>query len=54
MVWTVKVGADVHRDAREGVPEFERAFRERFSTYTLAAKRHIDSTTIFDVQGVVC
>jgi hypothetical protein len=54
MVWTVKVGADVHRDAREGVLEFERAFRERFSAYTLAAKRHIDSTTIFDVQGVVC
>ncbi|KAL5678808.1 hypothetical protein ACJX0J_014939, partial [Zea mays] len=43
--------ADVHREAREGVLEFERAFRERFSAYTLAAKRHIDSTTIFDVQG---
>uniref|UniRef100_A0A804LKP5 Uncharacterized protein n=1 Tax=Zea mays TaxID=4577 RepID=A0A804LKP5_MAIZE len=44
--------ADVHREAREGVPEFERAFRERFSACTLASKRHIDSTTIFDVQGV--
>uniref|UniRef100_A0A804MNN0 Uncharacterized protein n=1 Tax=Zea mays TaxID=4577 RepID=A0A804MNN0_MAIZE len=43
--------ADVHREARDGVPEFERAFRERFSAYTLAAKRHIDSTTIFDVQA---
>uniref|UniRef100_A0A804Q0S9 Copper-transporting ATPase HMA5 n=1 Tax=Zea mays TaxID=4577 RepID=A0A804Q0S9_MAIZE len=43
--------ADVHREAREGVLEFERAFRERFSACTLAAKRHIDSTTIFDVQG---
>ncbi|PWZ41889.1 Phosphatidylinositol/phosphatidylcholine transfer protein SFH2 [Zea mays] len=54
MVTTTKSGwsADVHREARDGVPEFERAFRERFSAYTLAAKRHIDSTTIFDVQGV--
>jgi hypothetical protein len=45
----------VDRYIKYDVHEFERTSKERFPTYTLSAKRHIDSTTTkLDVHDVVC